>query len=193
MTVKIDLDALLDQTFFGLDTLTMLGGVEDFIDFSERNIKCQKYRERQRSEQECNYPDFDDPLLEAQYRYQTLVDVKYRFEIILAQRIRYATLIALIATIEWVMLALKKRAAFKLPKKPGNKSEVVQAVSVFIEYAEITLGQKIDLLEQLCHVRNCIVHTAGLLEPYKHESELRQTLGRLSGVKPQLPRRWDRD
>ncbi len=50
MITKLDLTELLDQTFFGIDTLTMLGDVEDFIEFSERNIGLQKNREFRRAE-----------------------------------------------------------------------------------------------------------------------------------------------
>jgi hypothetical protein len=183
MSTKFDLDAFLDQTFFGLDTLTMLGDVEDFIEFSESNIGWQKYRELRRAEQECDAAHFDDPHLGAQYRGQTLEGVEYRFEISLRQRVRYAALIALITTIEWVLLALKKRAVFEFPKKPEKTNEAVHALSVFNEKAAIGLEQEIQLLESLSQIRNCIVHAAGLLASYKHEKELRQRLGGLSGVR----------
>lgn len=183
MSTKLDINSFLDQTLFGLDTLTMLEDVEDFIEFSESNIGSQKHRELRRAEQECNDADFDAPHLEAQYRYQTLEGVEYRFEVSLKQRVRYAALIALITTIEWVLLALKKRAAFEFPKKPEKKNEAVHALSVFDEMAAISLGRRIDLLESLSQVRNCIVHAAGLLASYQYELELRQKLGGLSGIK----------
>jgi len=182
MNTKFDLDTFLDQTFFGIDTLTMLGDVEDFIEFSESNIGWQKNRELRRAEQECDAAHFDDPNSEAQYRDQTLEGVEYRFEISLRQRVRYAALIALITTIEWVLLALKKRAAFEFPKKPEKTNEAVHALSVFNEKAAISLEQQIQLFEALSQIRNCIVHAAGLLASYKHEGELRQRLGALSGV-----------
>jgi len=182
MGTRIDLDTFLDQTFFGLDTLTMLGDVEDFIEFSESNIGWQKHRELRRAEQECDAAHFDDPHLEAQYRDQTLEGVEYRFEISLRQRVRYAALIALITTIEWVLLALKKRSTFEFPKKPEKTNEAVHALSVFNEKAAISLEQQIQLLEALIQIRNCIVHAAGLLASYKYELELRQRLGALSGV-----------
>lgn len=93
MRAKIDFNTILDQTFFGLDTLTMLGDVEDFIEFSESNIGWQKHRELRRAEQECNNAEFDDPHQEAQYRDQTLQGVEFRFEVSLTQRVRYAALL----------------------------------------------------------------------------------------------------
>jgi len=183
MSTKFDLDTFLDQTSFGLDTLTMLGDVEDFIEFSESNIGWQKHRELRRAEQECDSTHFDDPHLEVQYRNQMLEGVEYRFETSLRQRVRYAALIALITTIEWVLLALKKRAAFEFPKKPEKTNEAVHALSVFNKKADISLEPQIQLLEALSQIRNCIVHAAGLLASYKHEPELRQRLEALPGVK----------
>ncbi len=140
MNTKLDLNAFLDQTFFGLDTLTMLADVEDFIEFSESNIDWQKHRELRRAEQECNNVWFDDPRLKTQYRDQTLEGVKFRFEVSLTQRVRYAALIALITTIEWVLLALKKRVSFNFPERPDGKNEAVYILSVFNNKAALGLG-----------------------------------------------------
>src|SRR3989304_5298528 len=95
MTFKqLDITALLDQTFFGLDTLSMLGDIEDFIEFSESNIEWQKHRELRRAEQECKDMEFDNPQFKFQYQVQMLEGVEYRFEVSLKQRVRYAALIA---------------------------------------------------------------------------------------------------
>jgi len=183
MKAKIDPNAFLDHTFFGLDTLTMLGDVEDFIEFSESNIGWQKHRELRRAERECNNAEFEDPRLEAQYRDQTLEGVEFRFEVSLTQRVRYASLTALITTIEWALLALKKRASFAFPRTPDKTNEAIHVLSVFNEKAALSLEQEILSLETLIYVRNCIVHAAGLLASYKHEIELRQRLATLTGVK----------
>lgn len=183
MKTKIDFDTLLDQTFFGLDTLTMLGDVEDFIEFSESNIGWQKHRELRRAEQECNNTEFDEPHLEAQYRDQTLQGVEFRFEVSLTQRVRYAALVALITTIEWVLLALKQRTSFTFPKTPDKKNEAIHVLSVFNEKADLALEREILSLEALIYIRNCIVHAAGLLASYKHETELRQRLASMTGIK----------
>lgn len=183
MSAKFDLNTFLDQTLYGLDILTMLGDVEDFIEFSESNIGWQKHRELRRAERECDDANFDDPHLEAQYRNQTLEGVEYRFEISLKQRVRYAALIALITTIEWALLTLKKRAAFAFPRKPEKTNEAVHALSVFNQKTAINLDQEVQLLESLSQIRNCIVHAAGLLASYKHESELHQRLIGLTGAR----------
>jgi len=181
-TKQLDLTKFLDQTFFGLDTLSMLSDVEDFIEFSESNIGWQKHRELRRAEQECNDTEFDDPRDEAQYRDQILEGVKFRFEISLTQRVRYAALVALITTIEWVLLTLKKRRAFEFPQKPEGRSDAIHILSVFNSMGTLGLEQEITALETLIFVRNCVVHSAGLLSSYKHEDDLRAALTTFSGI-----------
>ena len=179
----LDLMALLDQTFFGLDTLSMLGDIEDFIEFSESNIGWQRNRELRRAEQECDETEFDDPQDEGQYRDQMLEGVKFRFDVSLTQRVRYAALVSLITTIEWVLLALKERTSFKFPERPDGKSEAIHVLSVFNSKASLGVEKEIIFLETLIHIRNCIVHAAGLLGSYKHGVLLRQTLESFEGVK----------
>lgn len=183
MKTPIDIEAFLDQTFFGLDTQAMLGDVEDFINFSEANIDWQKKRELRRAEQEFDEEQFDDAYFAAQYRDQSLKGVEYRFEVSLTQRVRYAALTSLITTIEWVLLALKNRASFSFPKKPEGKNEAVHILSVFDQKASLGLWPKAEILENLVQVRNCIVHAAGLLGSYRYEAELRARLSSMSGVK----------
>ncbi len=183
MKTKLDLDALLDQPLFGLDSLSMLGDVEDFIEFSESNIRSQKHHERRRTEQECNDVGFDDPHDEAAYRSQRLEGVEFRFEVSLTQRVRYAALTGLITTIEWVLLALKKRASFCFPKKPEKMNDAVHILTVFNDKVKLSLEPKAQFLEHLIFTRNCVVHAAGLLDSYEHGAELRDIIAVMSGLK----------
>lgn len=182
MKSKFDLDSILDQTLFGLDILSMLGDVEHFIEFSESNIEWQKQRQLKRTQQECDEGDFDDPNIEVQYRHQMLDSVEYRFEVSLKQRVRYAGLTSLITTIEWCLLALKKRAAFDFPKKSDKTNEAVHILSVFNERAGLNLTGKIQFLEHLVEVSNCIVHAAGLPGSFRREAQLRTNLPMLRGI-----------
>jgi len=181
MKKPIDLVAFLDQTFFGLDTIAMLGDIEDFIDFSENNIDWQKRRELRRAERECEEEQFDDPCVAAQYHDQTIDGVAYRFEVSLTQRVRYAALTSLITTIEWVLISLKNHTALTVPKKPEGKSEAVHFLEVFNQAASVGLTSEIQTIETLVQVRNCIVHSAGLLVSYKHGPDLRQSLSACHG------------
>lgn len=183
MNKKFDIDTILDQTFFGLDTLSMLGDVEDFIEFSQSNISWQKHREIRRAEQESDGIGFDNPYDEAQYRDQVLAGVEFRFEVSLTQRVRYAALIALVTTIEWVLLAMKKRASFDFSKKPKNKNEVVHILTVFNDEANLGLEDKIKFIENLIYARNCVVHAAGLLDSYEYGKELRIKIAEMPGLK----------
>lgn len=183
MKSKFDLNAFLDQTFFGLDIQTMLGDVEDFVEFSERNIGWQKNRELRRAEHECDVEEFDAPSIEAQYRDQTLEDVEYRFEVSLKQRVRYAALTALITTVEWCLISLKNRASFDFPKKPKSRNEAVHILSTFNDKMALGLEAKIQFVENLAQARNCIIHAAGLLNSYQYESQLRESLDTLHGMK----------
>lgn len=186
MKTKLDLDALLDQPLFGLDSLSMIGDVEDFIEFSESNIRSQKHHERRRTEQECNDVGFDDPHDEAAYRSQRLEGVEFRFEVSLTQRVRYAALTSLITTIEWVLLALKKRASFDFPEQPKNikkKSDAVHILTVFYGKTGLDLEKAAHFLEHLIFTRNCVVHAAGLLDSYRHGAELRSMITAMPGLK----------
>lgn len=183
MEAKFDLNAFLDQTIFGLDIQTMLGDVEDFIEFSESNMEWQKHRELRRAERECEEEEFDDPSIGAQYRDQALEGVEYRFEASLKQRVRYAALTALITTVEWCLISLKNRASFDFPKKPNSKNEATHILSIFNDKMTLELEEKIQFFENLVQTRNCIVHAAGLLGSYRYESQLRQSLDTLHGMK----------
>jgi hypothetical protein len=112
-----------------------------------------------------------------------LEGVEYRFEVSLKQRVRYAALTALITTIEWCLISLKNRASFDFPKKSENKNDAVHILSIFNDDATLGLEPKIQLLKSLVHARNCIVHASGLLGSYRYESQLRQGLGTLHGMK----------
>lgn len=183
MKTPLDVEDFFNRTLFGLDILAMLSDIEDFIDFSEANIEWQKLRELRRAEFECDEEQFDDMNFAAHYREQTIEGVSYRFDVSLTQRVRYAALISFITTIEWVLISLRKRAAFAVPKKPERKNGAVHLLQVFNHKASLNLASQIQIIEDLTHVRNCIVHAAGLLESYKHESELRQRLSAFPGIK----------
>lgn len=183
MPKSIDLEAFLDKTFFAIDTFFLLSDIEDFIDFSESNIGWQKRREIHRTEIACADHNFDDPREVAQFRTQTMDGVLYRFEVSLTQRVRYAALVSLITTIEWVLLSLKGRSVLEYQKKPGGTSEAVYLLSQFGKASAVDLLDEIKVLETLVQVRNCIVHAAGLLGSYKHGQKLRERLTAYKGIR----------
>lgn len=183
MPKPIDLEAFLDKTFFSIDTFSMLSDIKDFIDFSENNIDWQKRREIRHTEIACANEHFDTPHEKAKFHEQMIDAVHYRFEVSLSQRIRYATLISLITTIEWVLSSLKKRSNIKIPKKTNRTSDAVHLLIQFDQSASAGLSSKIQIIETLVQVRNCIVHAAGLLASYKHSSDLQQRLSTYNGIR----------
>lgn len=182
MSKPIDLEVFLDKTFFAIDTFSMLSDIEDFIDFSESNIDWQKRREIRRIDIACDDEHFDNPQEEGQFHAQTISGVHYRFEVSLAQRVRYAALVSLITTIEWVLFSLKSRSSIKIPKKANGTSDAVHLLIQFNQAASVGLSSKIQTIETLVQVRNCIVHAAGLLASYKYGPELRQRLSTYNGI-----------
>lgn len=183
MSPHIDIEAFQNQTFYGLDVLSMLGDIEDFIDFSESNIEWQKRRELRRTEQECSEVIFDDPLLAEQYHEHRIEGVTYRFDVSLIQRVRYAALASLITTFEWLFISLSNTVTFAVPKKPDRKNEAVHLLEVFNKQGSLRLNSQIKTLETLTQVRNCIIHSAGLLSNYKHGQALREALSNHPGIK----------
>ena len=183
MKTPPDLDTFLDHTFFGLDTLSMLGDIEDFIVFSEENIEKQKRLELIRATRECDDAQFEDPYFAAQYRDQTIDGICYRFDVSLTQRVRYAALTSIITTIEWVLISLRNRAAFAIPEKPKDTNYAVHLLEVFNQKSSLDNTPQIQLIETLVQIRNCIVHAAGLLKSYKHGADLRKRLSTFSGIK----------
>lgn len=176
-------DALLNQPLFGWDTVSLLGDVEDFLDFSEANIEWQRKREMRRVEAEIEAFESGDPLTDALYREQKLEEVEYRFDVSLAQRVRYSGLTSLITSLEWSLLVLRNLALFPITKTPDKANEAVHLLSVLAREAKHDVQSEIELLALLVQVRNCVVHSAGRLATYKYGEELRTRLVGFQGIK----------
>jgi hypothetical protein len=181
---KSNLDDFLNQTFFGLDVRSMLGSVEDFLSFSESNLSWQGRRELQRAEQEADDFEFEeeDAALQASYRDNLIESAKYRFEVSLTQRVRYAALTALVTTVEWCALLLHQRATFQFPPRPEKKNRALHILETLAISAELGLSTELTQIEALIYVRNCIVHGAGFLDHHKHKDDLRRGLSMLAGM-----------
>ena len=182
MPPSFDAEAFLNQPIFAWDTLTLLGDIEDFIDFSEANIDWQLKRELRRLKAEHEKVIIDDPHMDAQYKDQQLEGAEYRFNVSLAQRVRYSALTAIITSLEWSLLVLQRRAQFTIPKKPEKVSEAVHLLAVFSAMVAQDLDAEREVLATLIQVRNCIVHSSGRIESYKYRAELRQRLSGFPGV-----------
>ena len=178
-----DLNLLLDQTYYGWDTKTMLGDVIGFLEFSEANLTWQKRRELLRAEHEGKNTEFrlEDQHLAASYRGQLIEAVEYGFDVSLAQRVRYSGLVAFVTTMEWCAKLFSKRLKHESPSVPAGHNKHVHLFSYLNIESSSQFEKQIDDLKKLVHVRNCVVHASGFVEGYEFEKEVRETLGSLDG------------
>lgn len=183
MLTPAQIEALINEPIYGLDALTLLEDVEDFLDFSEANIDWQAKRGARKAEVECQAIEFDDPLDAVRYREHRLEGVNYRFNVSLTQRIRYSGLTAVITSIEWSLVVMQRRATFAIPPKPRGTSEAVHLLGAFASRVGQEVTDQIKLLILLVHVRNCVVHSAGRIETYDFADDLRQALSGHDGIK----------
>ena len=182
MPLSFDANAFLSQPIDAWDTLTLLNDIEDFIDFSEANIEWQLRRELRRLKAEHAVVIIDDPHMDVQYKAHEVEGIEYRFNVSLAQRVRYSALTALITSMEWSLLMLQRRAEFVIPEKPERTSLIVHLISVFASMAQHDLHREQAQLATLVQVRNCIIHSSGRIETYKYANELRQRLLGFQGI-----------
>lgn len=161
----------------------MLEGIKSFLEFSESNIALQKHRELRRAKAEVDKVQFTDEEehLAPQYRDQIIRGVEYRFDTNLSQRVRYSALSALVTTIDWCALSLERRATFDIPKKPKKTNQAVHILRTIENQAKLGIEPHISEIELLFHVRNCVVHAAGLVDSYEHKADLNKSLSKLKG------------
>lgn len=181
--IKLHVDDILNQTFYGLDVMAMLNNVIDFLEFSEGNLAWQRRREVRRAEVEALAADFsaEDMHLRDQYIHQSIEGAEYRFDVNLSQSIRYSGLTALTTTLEWCGAALMARLVCAPPKVPDGENKFVNFFSYLNTKCGIGHEAHIANMRRLVHVRNCVVHSAGFLKGYKFEHEVRETIAHLPG------------
>lgn len=176
----LDLNALLDKTFFCIDVMGLLADVDSFLELSEENIERQKAHELQLA---VNTEILeDDERLQHQYQAHLIDCANYHFDVSLTQRVRYAGLTALITTVDWCALGFQKRLTFETPKKPKKSNLTVHLLGVLNEKARLPYAAEIEDLAGLVQVRNCVVHAAGLIDSYEYKDSLIQTIATLQGV-----------
>jgi hypothetical protein len=177
-----------------IDTMLMLDDLKSFLDFSEQNVQWQRKRELYRIERDCETKLLEDPDLGPAYPESQREEVHRRFDSLL-QRVRYASLIALITTVERVAVTLKDLAESmdrSIPPRPTGKNMVVHLLDVF---NQVGLGnqEQVLVLETLTQVRNCIVHAAGLVDEYEYGAQLRSKLTDFKGIEVSLHDFWGQD
>ncbi|MGE0558942.1 MAG: hypothetical protein AB7O69_11840 [Burkholderiales bacterium] len=177
---ELDLEAFLNKPIYCLDVIGLLVDVEDFLELSEENIETQKAHELRLALGTVILED--DESLQNQFRGHLIENANYRFDVSLSQRVRYAGLTALITTVDWCVLRFQRQLTFTLPETPRKKNTTAHVLSVLNEKACLPYAGEIEDFERLIHVRNCIVHAAGILDSYEHKGSLRDTIDLLDGI-----------
>ncbi len=178
-----DLQRLLEEPIYSWDVSTLLSGIVDFLEFSERNLNWQRRREIERARQEAEELDFgpeDAHLLPNAHR-QLVESAELRFDIGLSQSVRYAGVVAYVTSIEWCMTLFDGRLVEPAPGTPKGKNPAVHILEHINTKLPRPRSEEATMLKHVVFIRNCIAHTAGLVHVYRHESDIRKTVAALNG------------
>lgn len=102
---NFDPEKLLNEPLelYSWQTTSMLGSVIDFLKWCEGNFLWQRRREIQRAQTERANLEFDPPdeYETAWYRNHLIKEAENRFDVRIAQSVRYAGLVAFVTAVEW--------------------------------------------------------------------------------------------
>jgi hypothetical protein len=171
-----DPDKFLETPIYAFDFQFMIGDVKDFLEFSESNIDWQHRRELQAISHRKDLGDYPPG-----YRGHLEESANHRFLVSLPLRVRYAAVLALITSVEWSAKYLNMRVLAQVPEKRDRTNHTVRVLRELSARTQLSAGSTIDDYEALINVRNCIVHSAGLLENYQFRDTLPTSVARLRG------------
>lgn len=174
--VGINLEPLLNEPIYASDFQSMIGDVEDFIDFSEANIDWQYRRELQAIGRKAEIEEFPDG-----YREHLETNAEHRFKVSLPLRVRYGAVIALTTSVEWAVGFLVKRLKEPLAKTSDGQNFTVNALFQLNDSTSLGKVEVVQDYEAIVHIRNCIAHSAGIGEHYRHRDRLPAAIARLTG------------
>lgn len=174
---EFDPEKFLNEPIYAWDFGFMVGDIEDFLEFTESNVEWQCRREMLSIQRRAETEEF-----EPGYKEHLETNAEHRFKVSLPLRVRYSALVALITSVEWSVGFVVGRLKAPVPEKPNNKNLTVHALSEL----ECRLNMGADELvldyEALVRVRDCIVHSAGLVRDYRYREQLPSILSRLRGI-----------
>lgn len=174
-----DLQKFLDTPIEAFDFQFMIGDVKDFLEFSESNIDWQYRRELQVI---AHSKDYDDS--PPDYRYHLEQNVEHRFKVSLPLRVRYGAVLAFTTSVDWAIGYLNKCAVSPVPV-PDRKDKTNLTVKILRDFSvrgSVDAGAVIDDYESLVQIRNCIVHSAGIVETYRYKKDLPAAISRIDGI-----------
>jgi hypothetical protein len=176
LMLDVDLERLLSEPIYAFDFQSMIGDVEDFLDFSENNIDWQYRRELQDISHRVEAEEFPQG-----YKEHLEANAEYRFRVSLPLRVRYASVVALTTSVEWAVGYLMKRLKVPLSKRPSGCNGTVHGLLELQRRTDVGSVERVRDYEALVQVRNCIAHSAGIEERYKFRGQLAAAVDRLSG------------
>ena len=171
-----DPERFVNTTIYAFDFQFMIGDVKDFLDFSENNIDWQHHRELQAI---AHQRDLDEYPID--YREHLEENANHRFLVSLPLRIRYAAVLALTTSVEWSVRYLNMMAFVAVPEKRDRTNQTVRVLRELSARTHLASNSTIDDYEAVVNVRNCIAHSAGLLETYQFKDTLPGSVARLKG------------
>jgi len=172
-----DLQKFLDTPIEAFDFQFMIGDVKDFLEFSESNIDWQYRREMQAIAHRRDLDDFPPG-----YRDHLEQNAEHRLKVSLPLRVRYGAVLAFTTTVEWALGYLNKCAVSPVPDVRDGTNLTVKILRDFSAQASVDATAVIDDYEALVQVRNCIVHSAGIVETYRFKNDLPAAVARIDGI-----------
>lgn len=171
-----DPERFLDTPIYAFEFQFMVRDVKHFLEFSESNIDWQYRRELQAISHRKDLADYPSG-----YREHLEQSANHRFRVSLPLRIAYGAVLALTTSVEWSVKFLNIRALVPVPEKRDGTNQTVRVLRELSERTQRSAESSIDDYEALINVRNCIVHSAGLLETYQFKDTLPASVARLRG------------
>lgn len=174
---NFDLQRFLDTPIEAFDFQFMIGDVKDFLEFSESNIDWQYRRELQAIAHRKDIVDFPPG-----YRDHLEQNAEHRFKVSLPLRVRYGAVLAFTTSVEWAIGYLNKCAVSPAPDLRDGTNFTVKILRDFSSRASVDAEAAIDDYEALVQIRNCIAHSAGIIENYRFKNELPAAVSRIGGI-----------
>ena len=155
MSDRWNLQEILNRPIYALDFQVMIGDVVSFLDFSESNIESQFHLEMQAIPTKVAPEDRSTGVVE-----HLEDNAKFRFQVVLPLRLRYAVVIALVTSIEWSVRLLVKQYDVEVPSKPKRESRTIREIRELQAVAGMEGEEDIRITKDLIQIRNCIAHSA---------------------------------
>ncbi|OAI10174.1 hypothetical protein [Methylomonas methanica] len=167
-------EQFLKEKIYAFLEQSMISDVKDFLVTSECNVEIQHAKELDRIQQldvENNLP--------RGYILGLEEIARLRFEINMPIIIRYSAVVLLVTMIEWSIKNLNKQ--LRIPILIRDNNFVVNFFKKLSSEINFQQNEVLKDIEAIVYVRNCITHSAGILNEYKYSEQLPGFIARLNG------------